>query len=385
MPPETVTARYHNRYDRMEVAGAFGDLGTLVPFVVAYLAVLKMDPFGVLLAFGTAMIVCGLVYKTPIPVQPMKAAGAIATTQAAQTIIITPTMVYGASLATGLIWLLLGLTGTAHRVANLIKRPVVVGIILGLGFGFMIEGAKMMAQNWWVAAPALLCTCLLLTNRVIPAMFLLLMFGAAYGIVSDPTLIEALGGMRVEPRVPTFALAELSLNDLLIGTVFLALPQVPLTLGNAVIAITEENNRLFPQRPVNEGRIATSTGVMNLLSAGVGGVPMCHGAGGMAGHVQFGARTGGAVVILGIILLATAVFFSGSVATLLRLFPAAVLGVILFLTGAQLALGSCDFSKDKGERFVTLVTGALAIWNVGIAFVVGMTAYVLVKRGLLRL
>jgi hypothetical protein len=385
MPPETVTARYHNRYDRMEMAGAFGDLGTLVPFVVAYLAVLKMDPFGVLLAFGTAMIVCGLVYKTPIPVQPMKAAGAIATTQAAQTIIITPTMVYGASLATGLIWLLLGLTGTAHRVANLIKRPVVVGIILGLGFGFMIEGAKMMAQNWWVAAPALLCTCLLLTNRVIPAMFLLLMFGAAYGIVSDPTLIEALGGMRVEPRVPTFALAELSLNDLLIGTVFLALPQVPLTLGNAVIAITEENNRLFPQRPVNEGRIATSTGLMNLLSAGVGGVPMCHGAGGMAGHVQFGARTGGAVVILGIILLATAVFFSGSVATLLRLFPAAVLGVILFLTGAQLALGSCDFSKDKGERFVTLATGALAIWNVGIAFVVGMTAYVLVKRGLLRL
>ena len=385
MPPETVAARYHNRYDRMEVAGAFGDLGTLVPFVVAYLAVLKMDPFGVLLAFGTAMIVCGLVYKTPIPVQPMKAAGAIATTQAAQTIIITPAMVYGASLATGLIWLLLGLTGTAHRVANLIKRPVVIGIILGLGFGFMIEGAKMMAQNWWVAAPALLCTCLLLTNRVIPAMFLLLMFGAAYGIVSDPTLIEALGDMRIEPRVPTFALAELSLNDLLIGTVFLALPQVPLTLGNAVIAITEENNRLFPQRPVNEGRIATSTGLMNLLSAGVGGVPMCHGAGGMAGHVQFGARTGGAVVILGVILLATAVFFSGSVATLLRLFPAAVLGVILFLTGAQLALGSCDFSKDKGERFVTLVTGALAIWNVGIAFVVGMTAYVLVKRGLLRL
>jgi Molybdate transporter of MFS superfamily len=155
----------------MEVAGAFGDLGTLVPFVVAYLGVLKMDPFGVLLAFGTAMVVCGFVYRTPIPVQPMKAAGAIATTQAAQTITITPTMVYGASLATGLVWLLLGLTGTAHRVANLIKRPVVVGIILGLGFGFMIEGAKMMAQNWWIAGPALLCTSLLLTNRVIPAMF----------------------------------------------------------------------------------------------------------------------------------------------------------------------------------------------------------------------
>jgi Molybdate transporter of MFS superfamily len=191
--------------------------------------------------------------------------------------------------------------------------------------------------------------------------------------------------VRVDPRMPSFALADLTLNDLFIGAVFLALPQVPLTLGNAVIAITEENNRLFPQRPVNEGKIATSTGLMNLLSASLGGVPMCHGAGGMAGLVQFGARTGGAVVILGIVLLATAVFLSGSIAILLRLFPAAVLGVILFLTGAQLALGSCDFSKDKGERFVTLITGALAVWNVGIAFVVGMIAYALVKRGLLRI
>ena len=61
-----------NRFDHMEIAGAFGDLGTLVPFVVAYISVLKMDPYGVLLAFGAAMIVCGLVYRTPIPVQPMK-------------------------------------------------------------------------------------------------------------------------------------------------------------------------------------------------------------------------------------------------------------------------------------------------------------------------
>ena len=102
----------------------------------------------------------------------MKAAGAIATTQAAQTIVITAAMVWGASLATGIVWLLLGLTGTARYVTRLINRPVVLGIILGLGFGFMIEGAKMMAQNWGVGGIALLGTSLLLTNRVIPAMFL---------------------------------------------------------------------------------------------------------------------------------------------------------------------------------------------------------------------
>jgi Molybdate transporter of MFS superfamily len=89
MAPETAAEQPTNRFNRMEVAGAFGDLATLIPFVVAYLAVLKMDPCGVLFAFGTAMVLCGLIYRTAIPVQPMKAAGAIATTQAAQTLTLT--------------------------------------------------------------------------------------------------------------------------------------------------------------------------------------------------------------------------------------------------------------------------------------------------------
>src|SRR5690606_5429758 len=114
--------------------------------------------------------------------------------------------------------------------------------------------------------------------------------------------------------------------------VFLALPQLPLTLGNAILGITEENNREFPDRPVTESRVAVSTGIMNLGSAALGGVPMCHGAGGMAGHVRFGARTGGAPILLGGILVVLALFFSGSVVTLLRVFPVAILGVILFLT-----------------------------------------------------
>src|SRR5215813_8718256 len=126
MGEDTLSAPVANRFDRMEVAGAFGDLGTLAPFVVAYIGVLKMDPYGVLLAFGVAMIICGLVYRTPIPVQPMKAAGAIATTQAAQTIVITPAILLSDTAATGIIWLLLGLTGTAHRVANLVARPIVL-------------------------------------------------------------------------------------------------------------------------------------------------------------------------------------------------------------------------------------------------------------------
>jgi hypothetical protein len=374
-----------NRYDPHEWAGAFGDLGTLIPFVVAYIGVLGMDPCGILFAFGVSMIACGAIYRTPFPVQPMKAIGAVAATQAAQSFAITPAAVHAAGFATGLIWLVLGATGIASRIAALVGRPVTLGIILGLGMGFMLEGIRMMSSDWWPAAIGLAGTLLLLARRGLPAMFLLLLAGAGWGIARDPALLDGLAALSFQPRWPSWTPGTLTLNDLVVGTVFLALPQLPLTLGNAVIAITEENNRLFPDRPVTPRRVALSTGVMNLFGAASGGVPMCHGAGGMAGHVRFGARTGGALVILGAGLLVLGVGYSGSVQALFRIFPVAILGVILFLTGAQLALGACDFSRDKGERFVTLVTAAFAIWNVGIAFVVGLAGLALHRRGWLRL
>jgi MFS superfamily sulfate permease-like transporter len=370
-----------NRFDRLEWAGAFGDLGTLIPFVVAYISLLKMDPYGILLAFGIALVVSGLYYKTPFPIQPMKAIGAVATTQAAQTITITPNAVYGAGIVTGIIWFVLGITGAAKKVADLVSRPVAVGIVLGLGFSFMLEGIRMMAQGWLLGGAALLGTMLLLSNRAIPVMFLLLIVGAFAAVTQNPALLDELAKISIDFRAPSFALGALTWREFMIGAVFLALPQVPLTLGNAVIAITEENNRLFPERQVTERKVAISTGIMNLLGPLVGAVPMCHGAGGMAGHVRFGARTGGAPIILGCVLVVVALFFSGSVATIFKIFPTPILGVILFLTGAQLALGSCDFGKTKNERFVSLVTAACAVWNIGLAFVVGLAIHYLLKRG----
>jgi len=277
------------------------------------------------------------------------------------------------------------LSGAAGQMAKLVPRFVIIGIVLGLGFSFMLEGIKLMSTAWLIAAIGLSGTLLLLSNRAIPAMFLLLLFGAVCGVIQDPAVAHALAGVRVQFRLPSFALATISWHDVWVGTLFLALPQLPLTLGNAVIAVREENNRLFPDRPVTDSQVASTTGLMNLASAAVGGVPMCHGAGGMAGHVAFGARTGGAPIILGAILLTLAFCFSGSIEAILNVFPKAVLGVILFLTGAQLALGSCDLSKNKAERFVTLATAAFAMWNVGLAFVVGIALAYVAKRGLLRL
>lgn len=374
----------HLRFDRLEWAGALGDVGTLIPFLVAYTSVAGLPAFGILFSFGVALIACGLYYRTPFPVQPMKATGAVVATQANE-LALGVQSVYAASVLTGVVWLLLAATGLAKRIAALASRPVVVGVILGLGIGFMLKGVEMIASGWLLGGFALLGALLLLDNRIVPAMFAVLLFGAAVALAQNPSLAAELTAMRPRLHWPQWALARPAWHDWSVAFVFLVLPQLPLTLGNAVIAITEENNRLFPDRPMTEQRAATSTGVMNLLGGMFGAVPMCHGAGGMAGHVRFGARTGGAPVILGTLLLLLALFFSESADLLLKLFPTPVLGAILFLTGAQLALGACNFSDRKTERFVTVVTTGLAIWNVGAGFVVGLLLDRMLRRGWVRL
>lgn len=368
------------RFDRGEWAGAFGDLGTLVPFVLAYVTLVGVAPAGMLLGFGVALVAAGAYFRAPIAVQPMKAIGAVAATGAAQTAVITPESVAVATLATGLIWLALGLSGTTERVVRWVGRPVVVGITLGLGFAFMLEGTQMMWTGIWLAAPLLVVTLLLLSRRGFLAIALILAVGAAWAIFSDASVVAALG--RSEPRwvLPAWPFSTLSWEAVFVGIVLLALPQVPLTLGNAVIAPVEISRQQFPDRRITERRMAVSTGIMNSLGAFIGAVPMCHGAGGMAAQMAFGARTGGAPIILGVLLIALALGFSDSVATLLRLFPHPALGVMLFLAGLQLALGSCDFSNNKGERFVTLGTAALAVFNVGIAFLFGIATLWLLRR-----
>ncbi|MCB1957076.1 MAG: putative sulfate/molybdate transporter [Rhodocyclaceae bacterium] len=369
-----------NRYDRMEWAGAFGDLGTLIPFVAGYIGVLGMDPLGILLPLGAAMLVCGLYYRTPIPVQPMKATAAIAITQAAHGIVVTPEAVVAASLVTGLAWLALGLSGLAGSLANRMPRSVMTGVVLGLGAGFMLEGLRMMASHLWLALAALAGTLALRNNRRVPAMAVLLGAGVACGAALDPGALETLAAARFTFKLPAFGLAGLDWDALVVGTLFLALPQLPLTLGNAVIAIRDENNRLFPHRPVTVKGIAVSTGLMNLSSALAGGMPMCHGAGGMAGHVAFGARTGGALVILGGLVIVLGLGFSESVEALFDLFPPAILGVILLIAGARLAMVASQVGPDRRDQAVVATTALLALWNVGAACLLGLVIATLLGR-----
>jgi MFS superfamily sulfate permease-like transporter len=379
------SARTQNRFDLPEWAGAFGDLGTLIPFVAAYVSILKMDANGLLVAFGVALIVVGSIYRTPFPVQPMKAIGAAAVSQATLAAGLGSAVVVGAALTTGLLWIALAVTGLGRRAASWVPRSALLGVVMGLGFSFMLEGIRMMSTSSWVAGLLLAVTLVLLGRPRVPAMLVLLAIGVAMALINEPDLMRELGSLKPEFRIPALAWGTLSMSDLWTGLILLSLPQLPLTFGNAYLSITEENNRLFPDRPVTERSVAFSTGLMNLGSSLIGGIPMCHGAGGMAGHVQFGARTGGSSIILGSVLLGAGLFLSSSIGTVFKMFPQSVLGVILFMAGLQLALGSRDTGAEKADRFVVLATAAFAIWNVGVAVLFGILVHHASRRGWLRI
>ncbi|MGZ3614368.1 MAG: putative sulfate/molybdate transporter, partial [Thermodesulfobacteriota bacterium] len=151
-----------------------------------------------------------------------------------------------------------------------------------------------------------------------------------------------------------------------------------------IIGTVAENNRYFPDRKVTAKTISIDHGFMNLVSAFIGGVPMCHGAGGMAGHVRFGARTGGALVILGGIVLLTGLFLSDSVSLLLQFFPRSILGVILFFAGIELALVVKDIKLKRQNLFVLVVTAGTAMWNMGVAYLAGLILYYGLQRRLFK-
>jgi MFS superfamily sulfate permease-like transporter len=366
-----------NDYNKMEFAGAFGDLGTLIPFVVGYITLNKMDPLGILVAFGLFKIFVGLYFRTPIPIQPMKAIGGMAIAHAGT---ITPGMIWGSGIFTGVFWLLMGFTGAITWIEKITTKPVVRGIMLGLGLSFVVEGLGMMRTQPLFAIGGVMITLLLLSSKRFPAMLVLLGYGIVLAFIQKPNLFGDLSHISIRFRFPELTLARMTWQELLSGFVLLGLPQAPLTLGNAIIGTVAENNEYFSDRKITAKIVSIDHGVMNLISTFMGGIPMCHGAGGMAGHIRFGARTGGALVILGVIVLFTGLFLSDSVSLIFQVFPRSILGVILFFAGVELALVVKDVKLKKQNLFVLLITAGTAMWNMGVAYLAGLLLYYGLQR-----
>jgi MFS superfamily sulfate permease-like transporter len=323
-------------FSRHEIAGAFGDLGTDLPLLVGVILATGMDASAAFVTFGTLQIFSGLAYRLPMPVQPLKAMAAIAIAGK-----IAPPLLAAGGLIVGVTMLLLANTGALAWIARNVPKPVVRGIQVGLGIQLLTLAVTRFlpsggTNGWLLAAAALGVITVMRRNRHVPAGLVVLALGLAYAAVTWPAGTPGPWGFRL----PSLPARWPTGDEFAHAALLLALPQIALSLGNSVLATRQVVADFFPDRePLTVRRIGTTYGLMNLAAAPLGGLPVCHGSGGIVGHYIFGARTGGSAIVYGIALLFAGLFLVGDPAAFQRLVPGPVLGALLFVEAvAVLAL-----------------------------------------------
>lgn len=387
-PPETYGRIFH--FDRMEFSGSMGDLGTLLPLAIGMIVINGLNATNVMATVGLYYLIAGIYFRVPIPVQPMKVIGAYAIAAG-----LTPTQIIASSLWMGGIVLLLGTTGLIHFIGKYTPRCTVRGVQMAVGIvlmtkglGFMIEPDPNLSVQFIgpvgmgivLGVTGLVVTFFLLENRKLPAAIVVVCGGMLVGLlIGRPIDTEE---MKLGLHLPElFPYGLPAMNDLLWVLPVVVLPQIPMTIGNAILANTDLAQEYFGERAdrVSYRSIANSQGIAGLLSFILGGIPMCHGAGGLAAMYRFGARTAGANLIIGSIFILLALIFGQTALSLLRLLPLSLLGVLLVFAGAQLALMIQDLTERK-DLFVVLIMLAITLTvNLAAAFISGILVALLLK------
>ncbi len=382
------------RFDKMEFAGSLGDLGTLIPLSVALVVVSGLSVTSVLLMAGIFYVATGVWFKLPIPVQPLKVVAAIAIAYPGQ---ITVPMIGASGVMFGIILILLSWTGFINTLARFFTRPIIRGIQFGLGLLLMSKGIKLIiAKNLFlpsgmaeIATPAhanvivgilaFIVALVLINSKKFPSALVLIcggvIIGTLHGAFSEINF--SLGPSKAVFLTPSY-------QEIISAFILLVIPQLPLTIGNAVIGTTDTCVALFGKTPATARAthkgFAMSMGIMNMIAGLFCAMPMCHGAGGMAAHYRFGARTGGSNIFIGTLFIILALFFGKIAITLMTAIPASVLGTLLVLAGLELSLLIRDVTQKRHLFVVLLIAGiAVGTSNMAIAFISGIIVHKLVE------
>jgi hypothetical protein len=338
-----------------ELNGALGDLGTLLPLMLGTIAVVELAPTPTLLGFAVFYIATALYYRLPIPVQPMKAVAAVLLTAG-----ITPAGLAASGVMIGVALLILGLTGWITRLARVVPQSVLAGLQLGLGLALAQVSLGLMATAPVIATVTLgLLLGLLLVPRY-PSALIALAVAIALAQVLEVPGIEFGTMASAAISIPSLP----SLADLERAVSLFVLPQLSLTFTNAVLLTALIASDYFADRAVHvtPARLSVTSGLANLLLTPLGALPMCHGAGGLAAHYRFGARSGTAPLVLGLVLLAFALLPGGLGLASLAAIPTAGLGALLLMASGDLALTKRLFDCKPSCWPVIAVTAGVTVW-----------------------
>ncbi len=350
-----------------ELAGSVGDFGSILPLVFAVAASGALFITPMLLFLGIWFIVTGVYYRYPVPVEPMKAIAAIGVAES-----LSAGTYMAAGLMLGVIFFFLALGDWLNVIQNYLPESVVRGIQLGLALillrtaaGYAIPdplpfviGAGIIGAGFLVTRR--LCIPDLSSIVVIIVAFVAGVFTHGLPPLAAPQLTSAV--------IPTA-------QDALTAFTALVIPQAILTLTNAILATSLLATDLFSTE-IKLTKLSRTTGLMNLTSVPLGGMPMCHGAGGLAGQFRFGGRTGGTNVYAGAILITFALFFTSP--AWLALVSSGFFAALLLFVAVE--LGRCGLRSDS--LIVTLLIGILSlVISITVAFFAGLVlAWLLAQR-----
>lgn len=357
-----------------ELAGAVGDFGTIIPLVVGVAVVSGFNAGYILLFFAFWFIITGLYYRLPIPIEPMKAIAVVAIAEG-----LALGQVVAAGLFLGVLFLFLGTGKWMEKLERWIPPAVIRGIQLGLALLLFRTSGNYLIEDplfFLVGITIVIAFMIASKYRGIPDLSALVVLGLAIFVGI------ALQGIPQLELLPMPQLIIPTIPDLSFALAVLVLPQALLTITNAILATSFLTKDLFNQ-DVEAKRLSWTIGLMNLTSVPFGGFPMCHGAGGLAGQYRYGARTGGANILAGVIFLVIALFFGSP--GFLGLIPEGFFGALLVFVGIELAI----VSLKTESRIVTGAVGIIAlVSSITLGFIVGMMiAYIMPRlsaRGLMR-
>ncbi|MFH1981684.1 MAG: putative sulfate/molybdate transporter [Pseudomonadota bacterium] len=387
-------------FDRMELAGSLGDLGTLLPIAAAMVLINGLSPTGLFFSIGVFYILAGIFFGVTVPVQPMKVIGAYAIATAMQ-----PEQIQASTLLMAAFLLIVSVTGTIEAIRKMTPKSVIRGVQLSTGAILIAGGIKLMlgtstfqvlqhaAEPYlaiqklgWVpiglviGAAGGVVTLLLLENRKYPSGLVVVLGGMALGLALGTHVgFETMSLGVYWPAWMPFGFP--ALPDFSFALFTLVLPQLPMTLGNAVFAYTDLSRDYFGKDSarVTNRNACLSMAAANCLSFAFGGMPLCHGAGGLAAHYRFGARTAGSNIMIGTIFVGLTIVLGKHIVTVIHLIPMAVLGILLVFAGLQLAMTIMDLEERRDFFVAMIILGITLATNLAAGFLCGIAVAYLLK------
>ncbi|KAI8615632.1 hypothetical protein BC830DRAFT_1064184 [Chytriomyces sp. MP71] len=360
-----------------------GDLGTLVPILVSLAAAGQTNLTASLVIGGIYNIISGCIFKIPICVQPMKAIAAVALSTH-----LTSNQIGAAGLTTSAVVFVLCATRLLSPIYRLCPLPLIRGIQLGTGLSLVTKGmtSVLASGNFWGNPRtlafwtdnylvALVCFSAVIVmypaKRLNFTAVVLILYCLVIALIQ--VFINGVNGggkgLQLGPGFSDkfFMWKNVTGSDFSVGFLSAGLGQIPLTLLNSVLATSKLADDLYPERPhpvASVTWVGLLVGIMNLVGVWFGSLPYCLGSGGLAGQYRFGARTHLSVLFLGFAKILIGLVFGNALLPIIKAFPGSVMGVMLVISGVELASNVRDLTVtdpkklgDSGNGFLVAFVG----------------------------